>query len=75
MPAEKVIDLMGFKSKKALDTEKSKCLGKIKRRMIEDYKFILEECNETPLKYWLKKIVKKHKSEIAEKGEKELSIL
>lgn len=74
MPAEKVIDLMGFKSKKALDTEKSECLGKIKRQLIKDYKFILEEYNETSLAYWLKKIVKKYKKEIAEKEGKVLSI-
>ena len=61
LPSDKVIDLMGFKNKKALDTEKSDCLGKIKRRLLKEYEYILEEYNGTRLLYWTKKIKQNYK--------------
>lgn len=74
LPAEKIIDLLGFKNKKALNTEKSDCIGKIRRQMMEDYEVILNEYNGTRLTYWTKKIIRNHKNKKAEKVVKKLSI-
>ena len=61
LSGEKIIELMGFKNQKALDTEKSDCIDKIRKQLIIDCENIISEFDKTPLTYWTKKIVGKYK--------------
>lgn len=71
---DEVIKLLGYANQTAMNKEKNRSLGKLRRQILNDYDFIMQEYDETKLAYWAKKIKQRHENSYAKKEEKMLSI-
>lgn len=74
IPVDDVVELMGFSSRKVLNQEKNRSLEKLRRKILNDYDYIVQEYDETKLVYWAKKTKHRHENICAKKEEKMLSI-